>query len=119
MQQNSLNYGPYCIPHAITCISQNISILLVNDGLSTVAEHPYFDDISPRNVTTVVDETVTLKCRVKNKGNRTVRITYLINKLIMHMQRGSDSCQQIFLYCNRICTNFYRCHGCENGICIF
>ncbi|XP_055380642.1 zwei Ig domain protein zig-8-like, partial [Condylostylus longicornis] len=35
-------------------------------------DKPYFDDISPRNVTTVVDDTAILKCRVKNKGNRTV-----------------------------------------------
>ncbi|XP_055608629.1 zwei Ig domain protein zig-8-like [Uranotaenia lowii] len=33
---------------------------------------PYFDDISPRNVTTVVDDMAVLKCRVKHKGNRTV-----------------------------------------------
>lgn len=33
---------------------------------------PYFDDISPHNVTTIVDETAVLKCRVKNKGDRTV-----------------------------------------------
>ncbi|XP_062554689.1 uncharacterized protein LOC134219836 [Armigeres subalbatus] len=33
---------------------------------------PYFDDVSPRNVTTVVDDTAVLKCRVKHKGNRTV-----------------------------------------------
>ncbi|XP_053690759.1 hemicentin-2-like [Sabethes cyaneus] len=33
---------------------------------------PYFDDVSPRNVTTVVDDTALLKCRVKHKGNRTV-----------------------------------------------
>ncbi|KAG4079747.1 hypothetical protein HA402_014878 [Bradysia odoriphaga] len=37
-----------------------------------IIEQPFFDDISPRNVTTVVDDTVVLKCRVKNKGNRTV-----------------------------------------------
>lgn len=35
-------------------------------------EKPYFDDISPRNITTVVDDTAILKCRVKNKGDRTV-----------------------------------------------
>ncbi|XP_054091619.1 zwei Ig domain protein zig-8 isoform X3 [Zeugodacus cucurbitae] len=35
-------------------------------------ERPYFDDISPRNVSTVADEPAILKCRVKNKGNRTV-----------------------------------------------
>lgn len=33
---------------------------------------PYFDDVNPRNVTTVVDDTAVLKCRVKHKGNRTV-----------------------------------------------
>ncbi|XP_039440582.1 protein sidekick-1-like [Culex pipiens pallens] len=33
---------------------------------------PYFDDVSPRNVTTVVDDMAVLKCRVKHKGNRTV-----------------------------------------------
>ncbi|KAJ6641964.1 hypothetical protein Bhyg_06909 [Pseudolycoriella hygida] len=42
------------------------------NGLSAeIIEQPFFDDISPRNVTTVVDDTVVLKCRVKNKGNRT------------------------------------------------
>lgn len=35
---------------------------------------PFFDDISPRNITSIVDETAVLKCRVKNKGDRTVRI---------------------------------------------
>lgn len=35
-------------------------------------EKPYFDDISPRNITTVVDDAAILKCRVKNKGDRTV-----------------------------------------------
>lgn len=37
-------------------------------------DRPYFDDISPRNVTAVVEETAILRCRVKNKGNRTVRL---------------------------------------------
>ncbi|EDV90919.1 GH23959 [Drosophila grimshawi] len=35
-------------------------------------DQPYFDDISPRNISAVVDETAILRCRVKNKGNRTV-----------------------------------------------
>lgn len=39
---------------------------------------PYFDDISPRNVTSIVDETAVLKCRVKNKGDRTVSPFYCI-----------------------------------------
>ncbi|XP_064537671.1 zwei Ig domain protein zig-8 isoform X2 [Drosophila montana] len=46
------------------------SFLIIND-LATL-DRPYFDDISPRNVSAVVDETAILRCRVKNKGNRTV-----------------------------------------------
>lgn len=33
---------------------------------------PHFDDIQPRSVTTVIDDAAILRCRVKNKGNRTV-----------------------------------------------
>uniref|UniRef100_A0A1Q3FM83 Putative defective proboscis extension response n=1 Tax=Culex tarsalis TaxID=7177 RepID=A0A1Q3FM83_CULTA len=40
--------------------------------LGTADNKPYFDDVSPRNVTTVVDDMAVLKCRVKHKGNRTV-----------------------------------------------
>ncbi|KAH8256445.1 hypothetical protein KR032_007292 [Drosophila birchii] len=36
------------------------------------SDRPFFDDISPRNVSAVVDEIAILRCRVKNKGNRTV-----------------------------------------------
>lgn len=63
----------------------NIYFYLISGGLSltnsNVMEYqqqqqpnqrPYFDDINSRNVTTVADETAILKCRVKNKGNRTV-----------------------------------------------
>ncbi|XP_030246452.1 zwei Ig domain protein zig-8 isoform X2 [Drosophila navojoa] len=46
------------------------SFLIIND-LANV-NRPYFDDISPRNISAVVDETAILRCRVKNKGNRTV-----------------------------------------------
>uniref|UniRef100_A0A182Q2R8 Ig-like domain-containing protein n=1 Tax=Anopheles farauti TaxID=69004 RepID=A0A182Q2R8_9DIPT len=53
---------------------------LVAGGLSspasaltgTAAEKPYFDDVNSRNVTTVVDDTAVLKCRVKHKGDRTL-----------------------------------------------
>uniref|UniRef100_A0AAG5D485 Ig-like domain-containing protein n=1 Tax=Anopheles atroparvus TaxID=41427 RepID=A0AAG5D485_ANOAO len=52
---------------------------LVSGGLSSpassmggLAEKPYFDDVNSRNVTTVVDDTAILKCRVKHKGDRTV-----------------------------------------------
>uniref|UniRef100_A0A1B0DQ39 Ig-like domain-containing protein n=2 Tax=Phlebotomus papatasi TaxID=29031 RepID=A0A1B0DQ39_PHLPP len=37
-----------------------------------VLDRPYFDDVSSRNVTAVVDETAILKCRVRNRGNRTI-----------------------------------------------
>ncbi|KAL7726660.1 hypothetical protein ACLKA6_017703 [Drosophila palustris] len=46
------------------------SILNINDMVNM--DRPYFDDISPRNISAVVDETAILRCRVKNKGNRTV-----------------------------------------------
>ncbi|XP_017853731.1 zwei Ig domain protein zig-8 isoform X2 [Drosophila busckii] len=42
-----------------------------NNDIADVAK-PYFDDISPRNISGVVDEAAILRCRVKNKGNRTV-----------------------------------------------
>lgn len=35
-------------------------------------ERPYFDDVSPRNVTTVVGQVAVLRCRAKHIGNRTV-----------------------------------------------
>ncbi|XP_062554008.1 uncharacterized protein LOC134219303 [Armigeres subalbatus] len=36
------------------------------------ADKPYFDDINARNVTTMLEDTAVLKCRVKHKGDRTV-----------------------------------------------
>ncbi|XP_077285781.1 hemicentin-1-like [Arctopsyche grandis] len=35
-------------------------------------ERPYFDDVSPRNVTAIVGQSALLRCRVKHMGNRTV-----------------------------------------------
>lgn len=43
---------------------------------------PFFDDISPHNVTAFVDETAVLKCRVKNKGDRTVS-PFLLHNTVM------------------------------------
>uniref|UniRef100_A0A453YPH2 Ig-like domain-containing protein n=1 Tax=Anopheles gambiae TaxID=7165 RepID=A0A453YPH2_ANOGA len=43
-----------------------------SSSLTGPAEKPYFDDVNSRNVTTVVDDTAVLKCRVKHKGDRTV-----------------------------------------------
>lgn len=50
--------------------SAGAAVPLSSDFLD--GDKPYFDDVSPRNITTVVDDTAVLKCRVKNKGNRTV-----------------------------------------------
>uniref|UniRef100_A0A1A9WQB3 Ig-like domain-containing protein n=1 Tax=Glossina brevipalpis TaxID=37001 RepID=A0A1A9WQB3_9MUSC len=41
-------------------------------GMQTKQHHPYFDEMNTKNVTAVEEETAILKCRVKNKGNRTV-----------------------------------------------
>ncbi|XP_055690314.1 zwei Ig domain protein zig-8 isoform X2 [Lutzomyia longipalpis] len=41
-------------------------------GGAIVLDRPYFDDVSARNVTAVVDETAILKCRVRNRANRTI-----------------------------------------------
>lgn len=35
-------------------------------------ERPYFDDVSPRNVSAVVGQAAVLRCRAKHIGNRTV-----------------------------------------------
>uniref|UniRef100_A0A182JNT4 Ig-like domain-containing protein n=1 Tax=Anopheles christyi TaxID=43041 RepID=A0A182JNT4_9DIPT len=43
-----------------------------SSSLTGPTEKPYFDDVNSRNVTTVVDDTAILKCRVKHKGDRTV-----------------------------------------------
>lgn len=37
------------------------------------SERPYFDDVSPRNVTAIVGQSAILHCRVKHLGQRTVR----------------------------------------------
>lgn len=37
-------------------------------------ERPYFDDVSPRNVSAVVGQSAVLRCRAKHIGNRTVSI---------------------------------------------
>ena len=39
---------------------------------SRVVERPYFDDISPRNITAIVGQSAILNCRVKHLGDRTV-----------------------------------------------
>ncbi|XP_014359273.1 hemicentin-1 [Papilio machaon] len=41
-------------------------------GLTEGRERPYFDDVSPRNVSAVVGQSAVLRCRAKHIGNRTV-----------------------------------------------
>lgn len=36
---------------------------------------PYFDAVAPRNVTALVGKSAYLTCKVKNLGNKTVRLT--------------------------------------------
>lgn len=60
---------------AILTIREMKSILCLLNILtakSDVPERPYFGD-NARNITALANESVTLKCMVKNKGNRTVR----------------------------------------------
>ncbi|XP_049871761.1 T-lymphocyte activation antigen CD86-like [Pectinophora gossypiella] len=41
-------------------------------GSETAPQRPYFDDVSPRNVSAVVGQSAILRCRAKHIGNRTV-----------------------------------------------
>ncbi|KAH8252393.1 hypothetical protein KR038_004772 [Drosophila bunnanda] len=59
-----LNFN-ICLHHINASTYLNLNDLANSD-------RPFFDDISPRNVSAVVDEIAILRCRVKNKGNRTV-----------------------------------------------
>ncbi|XP_049316451.1 zwei Ig domain protein zig-8 isoform X6 [Bactrocera dorsalis] len=69
---NNIRLQPflYLILHIYLNHIQSTSQSSLNDFITM--ERPYFDDISPRNVSTVADEPAILKCRVRNKGNRTV-----------------------------------------------
>lgn len=44
------------------------------------SERPYFEDISPTNVTAVVGQSVILQCRVKQTSDRTVS-----NQIAVHL----------------------------------
>ncbi|XP_047506497.1 T-lymphocyte activation antigen CD86-like isoform X2 [Pieris napi] len=58
----------------VTTASSPGTGLGVLPALSSVerTERPYFDDVSPRNVSAVVGESAVLRCRAKHIGNRTV-----------------------------------------------
>jgi hypothetical protein len=47
-------------------------------------DKPFFEEIYPRNVSTVVDDIAILKCVVRNKGDRTVssKISYSTHPII-------------------------------------
>ncbi|XP_030379629.1 zwei Ig domain protein zig-8 [Scaptodrosophila lebanonensis] len=62
----------YLILHFNICLHHISASSFLNVNDLTTIDRPYFDDISPRNVSAVVDEAAILRCRVKNKGNRTV-----------------------------------------------
>jgi hypothetical protein len=55
-----------------------------------VVERPYFDDVSPRNVTVVVGQPALLKCRVRHIGNRTVS-TLVLDKNNLLVNLGPSS----------------------------
>jgi len=63
--------------------------------ISRVVERPYFDDISPRNVTAIVGQSAILNCRVKHLGDRTVSY-----KDLYHL-----SFQRIYVIKKRTCVN--------------
>lgn len=50
----------------------------VNNGDGGRPERPYFDDVSPRNVSAVVGQSAVLRCRAKHIGNRTVSNVHLL-----------------------------------------
>ena len=55
----------------LTDYNKNINVLKCDSDISDNGR-PSFDDFNSKNVTSPVDKLVTLKCTVKNKGNRTV-----------------------------------------------
>lgn len=66
------------ITHLIN-LNRNINVLKCDLDISDNGR-PSFDDFNSKNITSPVDKLVTLKCTVKNKGNRTV--SFIINNII-------------------------------------
>ncbi|XP_011501716.1 PREDICTED: lachesin-like [Ceratosolen solmsi marchali] len=48
------------------------SVVISSSKPTRTWDKPYFDDVSPRNVTTIVGQTAELSCHVKNPGDRTI-----------------------------------------------
>ncbi|XP_021711425.1 zwei Ig domain protein zig-8 [Aedes aegypti] len=69
-----------CIPSSSSSSSSSAAVGLPSSSSQSsssspslaAADKPYFDDVNSRNVTTVLEDTAVLKCRVKHKGDRTV-----------------------------------------------
>jgi hypothetical protein len=57
--------------------------------VSRGVERPYFDDVSPRNVTAIVGQSAILNCRVKHLGDRTV--SFETRKLICTTATNVDT----------------------------
>ncbi|XP_046431360.1 hemicentin-2-like isoform X2 [Neodiprion fabricii] len=55
-----------------TAGSSLASVVAGSSKPTRISDKPYFDDISPRNVTAIVGQTAILRCRVKHPGDRTV-----------------------------------------------
>lgn len=68
-------------------------LMSIQAARSDVLDRPYFGD-NARNVTALADETVTLKCTVRNKGNRTVRetLSWLLTRSSNKSSDISPSC---------------------------
>lgn len=50
-----------------------------NGGMSPSRYDPYFDALTPRNVTALVGKSAYLSCRVRNLGNKTVSLLSLVS----------------------------------------
>ncbi|CRK99292.1 CLUMA_CG012622, isoform A [Clunio marinus] len=66
----------YIVTNSLCKIDQvHASVATGSAGVSSngiKSDKPFFDEIYPRNISTVVDDVAILKCVVKNKGDRTV-----------------------------------------------
>lgn len=62
-----------------------------------VIERPYFDDVSPRNVTAVVGQSTTLNCRVKHLGDRTVSLTVVYPYYVTCLLHKYTHCHNMHL----------------------
>ena len=83
--ENEKNTNPVFLPYfsgetpaAASANSVRHSDMSTIGMMSTrMVQKPFFDDISPRNVTAIVGQPAILNCRVKHVGDRTVSNTLL------------------------------------------